>query len=83
MYSRYEQCSLFLAKPVSNDKKKEEGQGLGQLTFNYQCSAVQDLFIVKNAIHIKCTTCVIAIDSQCANQRSRVFISAGPVAILC
>jgi len=55
---------------------------MGQPTFNYQCSVVQDLSIAREAIDIKCTTSMIAIDCNCSNQLPSVFISAGPVAII-
>ena len=55
---------------------------MGQLTFNNQCSVVHGLPIAKEAMDIKCTTSMIAIDCKCSNQLPSVFISAGPVTIL-
>ena len=54
---------------------------MGQLTFNCQCSVMYGLSVVKEAIDIKCTTGMIAIDCKYSNQLPCGFISGGPVAI--
>jgi len=56
---------------------------MAQLTFNCQCSIVHYLSTVRSAIDIKCTTSLIAIDCQYANQLPSIFIPAGCVTILC